>query len=141
MQLFVDFTTDLAGGVSYVPTSLAATTNTTGVNLTNGDVRTHVIIDTGSIVNAASLAFVMQESTDNTTFTNVADANATFTVNTANAQSLVSFQRAKPFVRANVTLSGGTSPTILTSVDIFCQKKVAGTGAGATSGVDRSPST
>lgn len=140
MQLFVDLQNDAAGGLSIAPASTNANTNGSGVDLQNADVRTHIEIQTGTITGSGLFSYQAQESDDNTTFANVADANGAIAgQNTANTRNWFSFLRSKRYVRVVATLVSGTSAVI--SAAILSQKKYAGAGAGATSGVDKAPST
>lgn len=143
-NLFADFQNGLGGGLSQPPKSLTANTNGVGVDLQNADVRGHLIVGIGVLTDNAVFSVSVQGSNDNTTFAALADTANTNTgnLNTSNTNTILSFNREYRYVRAVATLQGGgnNAAGVICSA-IYSQKKYSGGGAGASSGVDRSPST
>jgi hypothetical protein len=135
---FIDILVDLKNlvtiGQSIAPVSNNATATGTGVDCENGDVRTHAIISTGVVTGSYIYTIQMQESTDNSTWTNIADPGALSANVTAAGIKILSFQRTKRYVTALLTKVSGTSAIV--DVMVLTMKKQAPVGTG----YDRSPS-
>ena len=146
MDLFVDFANAIAGGLSIPPASKTANTNGTAIDMINGDVRSHAIVNLGALADNAVFSVQIQGTNNsdvtNATFANLADAGAASgNLNTANAMTTLSFQREYRYLRARAVLeSGGANAAALIGVVILTQKKMMPSGA-TYPGYDRSPST
>jgi len=139
MQLLVDLKNGFYTSVTHPPVSLAGNTNGTGVDLVNSaNIRTQMVIMTGTITGAGLFNYTVQESDDNTTFVAAADsANAnTGNINTANSATVISFNRTKRYVRSLATLVSGTS--VIASGLFIAQKSPDGSN---TAGYSVSPQT
>ena len=109
-------------GASVNPASVNDTNNGSTVDLVNADGRCFAIQHIGAVGGTSpSLTGKIQESDDDSTWTDV--SGATFTAVTAsNSLQVVSFDRAKRYVRHHRTASG-TSPTFILGAVIGEQKK------------------
>lgn len=101
---------------SLVPISRTAAANGTGVD-TLGFNSACVVFNCGAIGGTVSptFTFEVQESSDNATFTAVADADLRGTepvVTTANVVATVGYIGNKRYIRAAVKTVSGTSPTL-----------------------------
>jgi hypothetical protein len=106
---------------SLIAAARTATANGTGIDFVNGDGFCFAMLHVGTTSGTApTLDVKIQESTDNSTFTDI--SGATFTQATA-AQSAgadvprITFNRTKQYLRAVATI-GGTTPSFICSVDI-----------------------
>jgi hypothetical protein len=109
-------------GASVYPSTVNDTNNGSAVDLIDGDGRCFATQIIGTVSGTTpSLTGKIQESADNSTWTDV--TNATFTAVTAssNLQTIV-FDRTKRYLRHARTVSG-TSPTFALAVLIGEQKK------------------
>ena len=109
-------------GASVYPSTVNDTNNGSAIDLIDGDGRCFAMQMIGSVAGTSpSLTGKIQESADNSTWTDV--ANATFTAVTAasNLQTIV-FDRTKRYLRHARTVSG-TGPTFALAVLIGEQKK------------------
>jgi hypothetical protein len=104
------------------PRAITSTTSGTGQDFLQGDGRCTAIQQVGSVSGTSpSLAGKIQESSDNSTWTDI--SGATFTAVTANDNiQSISFDRTKRYVRYNGAVSG-TSPSFQIAVVIIEQKK------------------
>lgn len=96
---------------SIAPAVLTATTNGAGVDLL-GFNSAALVINTGALVGSAVFVPKLQESDDNTTFTDVAagDLHGAFPAALAAASvTKVGYRGTKRYVRPVLTLSSGTS--------------------------------
>lgn len=112
------------------PVSRTATANGTGVDLIDvaGNMQTALLL-TGAVSGTTpTLDVKIQESSDNTTFTDV--AGATFTQQTAaNQRQVISFAAIKRYVRAVYTIAG-TSPNFATGVTFLASRRHNPTNSG-----------
>jgi hypothetical protein len=109
-------------GASVYPATVNDTNTGTTIDLIDGDGSCFAVQVIGTVSGTSpSLAGKIQESSDNSTWTDV--TNATFTAVTAssNVQTIV-FDRTKRYLRHARTVSG-TSPTFLLNALIGEQKK------------------
>jgi hypothetical protein len=136
MNNIVDLVNGAVGGASFAPQAVTATGGGTGLDLGNGVNSTNAILEVGAVTGTApTLNVKLQESDDNTTWTDI--PNGAFTqVTAANQRQAIRVQRSKQYCRAHATV-GGTTPSFTLCVEILAQKKYTGAGGG----YDRSPST
>lgn len=108
---------------SLAPASRTATANGTGVDLTGFDAAT-VVLDLGAISGTTpSFTFEVQESSDNSSFAAVAaadlDSGQPAAVTAGGAVVEIGYRGIKRYLRAAVTVVGGTStPTLLCSATV-----------------------
>jgi hypothetical protein len=109
-------------GLGLAPQTVTATVNGPGADLLAGDGRCFAIQQVGTVSGTSpTLNGKIQESSDNSTWTDIADAVfATVTAST-NTQA-ITFDRSKRYVRYVGTV-GGTSPSFALAVVISEQKK------------------
>ena len=109
-------------GVGLAPQTITATTNGSSGDLINGDGSCVAIQQIGTVSGTSpTLAGKIQESTDGSTWTDV--AGATFTTVTASTNNqAISFERTKRYLRYVATV-GGTSPSFAVACVISEQKK------------------
>ncbi len=141
----MDFLSDLkniaSADKSLAPASRVSNTNGAGIDLVNGTIRTHAVVSVGALTDNAVPYAVIEESDDNTTFAAVADPGANTGNVNANTVTVLSFLRTKRYVRGVAKIaSGGANQAVISDVVILAPKKNFGAGTGASSGVDRSPS-
>ena len=126
MQLLVDFKNGAMHGLCFKHANTAANANGTGVDFQNADIRTHAVIAKGAITNTGNTAIKVQESDDNTTFTDVADAGANTGYDvTNNTVTVLSFIRTKRYLRA-VFVLGTAGDAAVIGCTIHSQKKYEG---------------
>ncbi len=138
MQLLIDLKNGFITGITHPPVSLAGNTNGTGVDMVNSaNLRTQLVIQTGTITSSGLFNYTVQESDDNTTFVTASDTTNTNTgnINTANSVTILSFNRSKRYVRSLATLVSGTS--VIASGLFIAQKSPDGSN---TAGYSISPS-
>lgn len=106
---------DLVNNIGIVtviaPAVLAATSTPAGIDL-NGFGSAALVITTGAIVGSAVMVGKMQESDDNTNFTDVAaaDLHGAFPASLAAVSTLkIGYRGNKRYIRPVLTLSSGTS--------------------------------
>src|SRR5262245_4822583 len=99
-------------GVSVYPASVTSTAGGSSVDLINADGRCFAIQVIGAVGGSSpSLAGKIEESDDDSTWSDV--SGATFTaVTSSNNVQVISFERTKRYVRHHRTVSG-SSPTFL----------------------------
>lgn len=137
----LDLVNEVVSDYTFRPVSRTANANGTGIDFGNSAVACAAILNVGTASGTNPTCDVkMQESTDNTTFTDI--SGATFTQATAaNTREVIRFLTTKRYVRAAFTIGGTSTPTFLFGVDVFGQKKfMAGVGVSQ-SGYSRSPGT
>ncbi|MBO0699159.1 MAG: hypothetical protein J2P46_12255 [Zavarzinella sp.] len=109
-------------GASVYPATVNDTNVGSGIDMIDADGRCFAIQAVGTVTGTApSLAGKIQESADNTTWTDVPNAAFTSVTASNNLQTLV-FDRTKRFLRHSRTV-GGTSPSFGLGVLIGEQKK------------------
>jgi hypothetical protein len=104
-----DSRSDQVVTTSLAPAARTATANGTGVDLANaGSANVHVIV--GAVTDGTHTP-KLQESDDNSTFTDVAaaDLNGTFAAIAANTTQKVGYIGAKRYIRVVSTVSGATT--------------------------------
>ena len=109
-------------GVGLAPQTVTASINGNGGDLQDGDSRCFAIQQVGTVSGTTpTLAGKIQESSDNATWSDI--ANATFTsVTASNNYQAITFDRSKRYVRYVGTI-GGTSPSYALAVVISEQRK------------------
>lgn len=121
-----DIKNNLSVAQSLAPASQAdpaLPVNGTGVDLAGYDAAM-AVIDTGTITGAGgTLTFEVQESSDNVTFTAVADADLDGTepaVAAANDNTVyeIGYRGIKRYLRVSITAKAGTTPTMPCSATI-----------------------
>jgi hypothetical protein len=109
-------------GASVYPGTVNDTNFGSAVDMIDADGRCFAVQAIGTVTGTTpSLAGKIQESADNTTWTDVANAAFTSVTASNNIQTIV-FDRTKRYLRHSRTL-GGTSPTFGLSVLIGEQRK------------------
>lgn len=117
-----DLPSNMILGAGLTPRTLTASANGTGADFQSGDGRCTALQITGTVSGTTpSLAGKIQESSDNSTWTDVSGAAFTAVSTTDNAQA-ISFDRTKRYVRYAATITG-TSPSFPIAVVITEQKK------------------
>jgi hypothetical protein len=133
--MLIDLVNEVVSGASFFAAARTANANGNGIDMANGLVSTNAVLNVGSVSGTTpTLDVKMQESDDNTTFTNIPGANFT-QVTASNAFQVIRFLRSKRYRRAVATI-GGTPPSFTFGVEVYGQTKHSGTGGG----YDRSPS-
>jgi hypothetical protein len=109
-------------GASVYPATVNDTNTGTTIDLIDGDGSCFAVQVIGTVSGTSpSLAGKIQESSDNSTWTDV--TNATFSAVTAsNSVQTINFERTKRYLRHSRTV-GGTSPSFALGVLIGEQKK------------------
>jgi len=104
-----DFDKEIAAATSLAPAARTATANGTGVDLQNYQ-RCAVVFNVGAITDGTHTP-KLQESDDNSTFTDVAaaDQSGTLAALTANTNQEVGYLGSKRYIRAVSTVSGATT--------------------------------
>jgi hypothetical protein len=118
-----DFKNQVLLQTSLFPATITATGDGTSVDMIDADGRCFAVQTVGSVSGTSpSMSGKIQESSDGSTWVDI--ANATFTAVTAasNVQSIV-FDRTRRFLRHTRTVSG-TSPVLIMCVQIGEQKKL-----------------
>lgn len=109
-------------GASVYPASVNDTTNGTAIDMIDADGRCFAIQVIGAVGGTTpSLTGKIQESSDNSTWTDVSGVMFTAVTASSNVQTIV-FDRTKRYLRHHRTVSG-TTPTFLLGVLIGEQKK------------------
>jgi len=117
-----DLASQIILGVGAAPQTATATVNGTGGDMQDGDGRCFAIQHVGAVSGTSpTLAGKIQESTDNSTWTDIAGATFT-TVTASNNYQAITFDRTKRYVRYVGTI-GGTTPSFALAVVISEQKK------------------
>lgn len=115
------------------PGAVTATGNTTGVDASNAVSVVNVVIVVGAVTGTSpTLAVKAQESPDNSTWTDTPEGTLV-TLGTANANTVLAFdlpRTTRPFLRLAYT-AGGTSPSFTLSNLFIAQRRITGTGQGA----------
>ena len=110
-------------GASVYPAKINDTNNGLAIDMIDADGRCFAIQVIGTVTGTTpSLACKIQESADNSTWTDVTNAAFTAVTATNNLQTIV-FDRTKRYLRHSRTISG-TSPTFALGVLIGEQKKL-----------------
>lgn len=109
-------------GVSVYPATVNDTNGGSGIDMQDADGACFAVQLVGTVGGTSpSLAGKIQESSDNSTWTDVAGATFTAVTASSNAQT-ITFERTKRYLRHFRTVSG-TSPTFALGVVIGEQKK------------------
>jgi hypothetical protein len=109
-------------GASVYPATVNDTNNGSAIDLLEADGRCFAVQVIGTVGGTGpSLAGKIQESSDNSTWTDVSGATFTAVTASSNVQTIV-FDRTKRYLRHHRTVSG-TSPQFALSVLIGEQKK------------------
>ncbi len=117
-----DFKNQAILGAAPYPVAATTTDSGSAVDLGEGDGRCFAIQQIGAISGSgAILTGKIQESADNSTFTDI--SGATFTaVTTASNLQVISFERTRRYVRHHRTVAGST-PSLVLGVLIGQQRK------------------
>lgn len=109
-------------GASVFPATVNDTNNGSAIDMLEADGRCFAVQVIGTVGGTGpSLAGKIQESSDNSTWTDVAGATFTSVTASSNVQTIV-FDRTKRYLRHSRTV-GGTTPQFALSVLIGEQKK------------------
>lgn len=130
MMTLVDLQNTTLYGATQVPgAAVSSNTNGLGVDLKDANIRTHLVVQLGALQTNAVVYLTVKESDDNTTFAACADTTNTNTgnLNTSNSNgiAILSFQRGKRYVRADLTISGTNANAILSAL-LIAQSKMSG---------------
>lgn len=130
---------DLKNGIittsmSLDPAVRTATANGTGVDLLGAEGWVSAILNVGTVTGTTpTLDVKLQESDDNSTFSDISGAAFTQVTATPSPATTISVltthRRAKRYVRAVATI-GGTTPSFPCAVTIMARKKIVGSGTG-----------
>jgi hypothetical protein len=117
-----DFANQAILGVGAPPQTATSTVTASGGDLLAGDGRCFALQQVGAVSGTSpTLDGKIQESSDNSTWTDI--AGAVFpTVTASNSYQAITFDRTKRYVRYIGTI-GGTSPSFALAVVISEQKK------------------
>lgn len=120
---FRDVVNSVSTQASKYPVAITSTTNGTGLDMIETDGLCTAIQWVSTVSGTSpTLDGKIQESEDNSTFTDV--SGATFTQVTASTNiQIISFQRTKKYVRWTGTIAG-TSPSFIVGALIQGQKKI-----------------
>ena len=117
-----DFANNAILGVGLPPQTVTASINGPSGDLLAGDARCFAVQQVGTVSGTSpTLDGKIQESTDGSTWTDIAGATFTQVTATGNYQA-ITFDRTKRYVRYVGTV-GGTSPSFALAVVISEQKK------------------
>jgi len=118
-----DIANEYQNALSLAPKSRTSTENGVGVDFRDCGPEVISVLTTGAISGTNTTCDVkLQESADNSTFTDISDATHT-QVTTANQHEvIVTAARAKRYVRAVATLASDTSPTVLCCATLHAPK-------------------
>lgn len=107
---------DISPIASLGPAARTATVNGTGVDLATFE-GAGVLIVSGTVTDGVHTPS-LQESTDNTTFTNVAagDMDGTFAVLASGVNQKVGYVGAKRYLRVVMTITGATTGAVSTAL-------------------------
>lgn len=108
-------------------TAVSATGGLTGVDMVSsvGNMVSAIVTST-AVAGAGTAAIVIQESSDNSTYTTITGASFT-TISAANALELISFKLTKRYVRGYATITG-TSVTL--QLTFIGQRRTTPSGNG-----------
>lgn len=138
MGLLTDFANEAISVNAAAPAAVTQTATYGSNDFSNGEVRTFAVLDAGTTSGTTpTLGFQIEESSDQVNWTAI--TGMVFSAVTTPGRQIVAGMRSKQYVRANCTTSGGTTPSIIVSIDIFSQKKIA-SGSGNAGGYDHYPS-
>lgn len=121
-------------GATIKPQAVSTSATGTGIDLQTTDGPVNILLTTGAATNptGATLSVKIEESDDNTTFTETASFTALTGSSIANVASFYGkYLRNKRYLRAVATVSGGSSPSVLVSVTVIASLKIAGSGNGS----------
>ena len=132
--ILVDFKNTYQVSAGLNPDTYTTSQNGTGVDFQPTDGQCFAILQVKSHDRAdgdETLAVKVQESDDNSTFTDVSGGGFT-TISTATgaAVQVINFTRTKRYLRA-VSMAAGTTPSDKFGVIFFSRKKISGSGAGS----------
>ena len=118
-----DLKSNITVGNSILPQSLTAAANGTGIDLQGTD-RAAVVFHAGATGGTTpSFTFAVQESDDNSTYTDVAATDLQGTppvVTTTNTGvTVIGYLGSKRYIRAIAKTVTGTSPTLLASASVI----------------------
>lgn len=116
------------------PQAATATVTGSGVDCQTSDGPVNILLQTGAATGTtgATLDVKIQESDDNSTFTDAIAFSQLSGTGIANVNSFYGkYLRSKRYIRAVATIAGGSSPSIPLSVTVLGSLKIAGSGNGA----------
>lgn len=129
---FTDIANVAQGDASIRPqAALTASANGGGIDLQLSSGPIHAIICAGATdFTSGDETYVvkLQESSDNSTFTDISGASVSITAQNTTVY-ISTNQRMKRYVRAVITIAG-TTPSALVSVYVFSRKEIVGSGSG-----------
>jgi len=118
----------------YAPQALSTTTTTSSVDMAEATGPLCLVADVGAVSGTATpqVAIQLQDSPDDSTYTNIADG--TMTLLTANASSLVFSlpirQTTGRYIKAVMTVSG-SNPSFTMGLFLIAQRHIGGSGGGS----------
>lgn len=120
--LLGDFKNEILTSPAVYPASVNDTNTSSGVDMIDADDRCFAMQIVGAVTGTSpTLAGKIQESSDNSNWTDVTNASFTTVTASSNLQVIV-FDRTKRYLRHSRTV-GGTTPTFLLCVILGQQKK------------------
>ena len=130
MNILTDLVNAVVSAQLLKPQSIASstTTNGTGADFQTAAVRFQefAVIQTGTITDG-TYAVKIQESTDNSTWTDISGATASLTTTNNSTSTLIAFYRTKRYLRAVVTSTGVTSGGVFAVLAVSQAQRPGGT--------------
>ena len=130
MNILTDLVNAVVSAQLLKPQSIATstTTNGTGADFQTAAVRFQefAVIQAGTITDG-SYAVKIQESTDNSTWTDISGATASLTTTNNSTSTLIAFYRTKRYLRAVVTSTGVTSGGLFAVLGLSQQQRPGAT--------------
>ena len=130
MNILTDLVNAVVSAQILKPQSIASstTTNGTGADFQSAAIRYQefAVIQAGTITDG-TYAFKLQESTDNSTWTDIANATASLTTTNNSTSTLIAFYRTKRYLRAVVTSTGVTSGGVFAVLAVSQAQRPGGT--------------
>jgi len=120
-----DIVNEYKNGQALIPVSMNATTNGVGVDCRDCGPEVIAVLNVGAAGGANTTCDVrLEESSDNSTFTNISGATFTQLGNTSSntLQVIKTAKRSKRYVRAVATMGGGGTAAYCVGVSIHAPK-------------------
>lgn len=145
MSMLIDLVNQVECYNSIVSAAYTVTTQGTAIDMKNCHVSLGAVITPGArSAQTTTFAVQIEEcATTNGTFTLIPGMVTAITTSGVDGAAAIVLRglRTHRYVRATAVTVVGTTPSLVFGTTIISQKKISGSGAGATSGADRSPST
>lgn len=130
MNILTDLVNAVVSAQILKPQSIASstTTNGTGADFQTAAVRFQefAVVQAGTITDG-TYAIKLQESTDNSTWTDISGATASLTTTNASSNTIIAFYRTKRYLRAVVTSTGVTSGGLFAILGVSQLQRPGGT--------------